>query len=109
MLIPRGWSALNPKKAPLGYYYQTPTIIAVITGLESLIDKAPAVPEGVEEIKNIEYLSPAYGNVPTNEILLCYKNTSQCYNFKHNMNIPLYNFYRDNLSYVDYSYNLYNY
>ncbi|MBV5316016.1 MAG: alpha/beta hydrolase [Prolixibacteraceae bacterium] len=55
MLIPRGWSALNPKKAPLGYYYQTPTIIAVITGLESLIDKAPAVPEGVEEIKNIEY------------------------------------------------------
>lgn len=60
-------------------------------------------------ISNIEYLSQAYGNVPTNEILLCYKDTSMCYNFKHNMNIPLYYFYRDNLSYVDYSYNLYNY
>jgi acetyl esterase/lipase len=55
MLVPRGWSALNPKKAPLGYYFRMPTIIAVYSGLESLIDRRPAVPEGIEEIKNVEY------------------------------------------------------
>ena len=46
---------MNPKKAPMGYYFPTPTIAAVYTGLESLIDKTPGVPENVEAIKNIEY------------------------------------------------------
>ena len=55
MLIPRSWSALNPKKAPLGYYFFAPTVVAVYSGLESLINKTPAVPENVEAIKNVEY------------------------------------------------------
>lgn len=55
MLIPRGWSALNPKKAPVGYYFKLPTILAVYGGLESLIDRTPPVPDGVQEFKNIEY------------------------------------------------------
>lgn len=55
MFIPRIWSSVNPKKAPMGYYFYVPTIAAVYTGLESLINKTPSVPENVEEIKNIEY------------------------------------------------------
>jgi acetyl esterase/lipase len=55
MSIPRIWSAMNPKKAPLGYYFFVPTVVAAYTGLESLIDKAPLVPENVEAFKNIEY------------------------------------------------------
>lgn len=55
MLIPRGWSVLNPKKAPLGYYFKIPTILAVYSGLESLIDRTLPVPDGVQEFKNIEY------------------------------------------------------
>ncbi|MEI7421797.1 MAG: alpha/beta hydrolase [Prolixibacteraceae bacterium] len=55
MSIPRIWSALNPKKAPMGYYFETPTLLALVTGLESLIDKAPPVPENVIETKNVEY------------------------------------------------------
>jgi len=55
MFIPRIWSSLNPKKAPLGYYFYAPTIVAAFTGLESLIDKTPAIPDGVEVFKDIEY------------------------------------------------------
>lgn len=55
MLIPRTWSALHPKDAPMGYYFEKPTILALVTGLESLINKTPPIPENVEEIKNIEY------------------------------------------------------
>jgi len=55
MSIPRIWSSLNPKKAPMGYYFETPTLLALVTGLESLIDKAPPVPENVIETENVEY------------------------------------------------------
>jgi acetyl esterase/lipase len=55
MLIPRTWSALHPKDPPVGYYFEKATILALVTGLESLIDKEPGVPENVLEIKNIEY------------------------------------------------------
>jgi acetyl esterase/lipase len=55
MLVPRAWSSMNPKKAPLGYYFYVPTVLAVYSGLESLINKTPAIPENVEAIKNIEY------------------------------------------------------
>lgn len=55
MLVPRVWSWLNPKKAPMGYYFTAPSILAVYSGLESLINKTPPVPETVEAIKNIEY------------------------------------------------------
>ena len=57
MLIPRIWSALNPKKAPMGYYFEIPTLVALYSGLESLINKTPDIPENVETIKNIEYKS----------------------------------------------------
>jgi acetyl esterase/lipase len=57
MLIPRIWSALNPKKAPMGYYFEIPTFVALYSGLESLINKTPDIPENVEAIKNIEYKS----------------------------------------------------
>ena len=47
MSIPRIWSSLNPQKAPLGYYFFAPTVIAVYTGLETLINKTPPIPENV--------------------------------------------------------------
>jgi len=55
MLIPRIWSAANPKQAPMGYYYYPPTVAAIFTGLESLINKTPDIPENVEAFKNVEY------------------------------------------------------
>ncbi len=55
MLIPRTWSALNPKKAPMGYYFEVPTIIALYSKLEPLINKTPPIPENVTGFKNIEY------------------------------------------------------
>ncbi|MCX6226326.1 MAG: alpha/beta hydrolase [Bacteroidia bacterium] len=55
MVTPRIWSALNPKKPPLGYHFMVPAYIAVGVGLEELINKTPAIPENIEEIKNIEY------------------------------------------------------
>ena len=55
MFIPRTWSKLNPQKPPMGYYFATPTILAVYSGLESLINKTPPVPENVTAFKNIEY------------------------------------------------------
>ncbi len=55
MLVPRTWSALNPKKAPMGYYFETPTLLALVSRLEPIINKTPAVPDNVVETKNIEY------------------------------------------------------
>jgi len=55
MLIPRIWSTMNPQKAPMGYYYYPATVAAVFTGLESLINKTPDIPENVEAFKNVEY------------------------------------------------------
>lgn len=55
LCIPRVWSALTPNRPPLGYYFETPTYLALFVGLEDMIDKEPAVPADVQEIKNIEY------------------------------------------------------
>ncbi len=55
LCIPRIWSALTPNRPPLGYYFETPTYLALYLGLEDMIDKEPAVPADVQEIKNIEY------------------------------------------------------
>ncbi len=55
MFIPGIWSSLNPQKAPMGYYFEIPTIVALYSGLESLINKTPDIPDNVEAIKNIEY------------------------------------------------------
>jgi acetyl esterase/lipase len=55
LCIPRLWSAITPNKPPLGYYFEAPTYLALYVGLEKLIDKEPAVPASVQEIKDIEY------------------------------------------------------
>jgi len=55
MVTPRLWSALNPKKPPVGYHFLIPTYLAIETGLEKLINKTPEIPADIEEIKNIEY------------------------------------------------------
>jgi acetyl esterase/lipase len=55
LLTPRLWSALNPSRPPLGYHFVIPGYIAIGTHLEKLVDLHPPVPDGIEEIKNIEY------------------------------------------------------
>lgn len=55
IIFPRTWSALNPDKPPMGYYFTMPVYLAVLTGLEAIVDLNPGVPSDIEEIKNIEY------------------------------------------------------
>jgi acetyl esterase/lipase len=54
-IFPRIHSLIFPEKPPVGYFGKPPVYLAIYTGLESVIDKTPAVPEGVKEIKNITY------------------------------------------------------
>jgi len=55
LLIPRLWSALNPDKPPVGYYFIAPVYLAVWTGIEKIVNLSPEIPSGIREIKNIEY------------------------------------------------------
>ncbi|HNX56182.1 MAG TPA: alpha/beta hydrolase, partial [Prolixibacteraceae bacterium] len=55
LCIPRLWSAITPNKPPMGYYFETPIYLALYAGLEKMIDKEPAVPSSVQELKDIEY------------------------------------------------------
>lgn len=55
LAFPRLWSALNPEKPPVGYHFMAPAYAALFLGLEELIVKTPEVPEGIREIRNIEY------------------------------------------------------
>lgn len=55
VLIPRTWSALNPKKPPLGYHFMAPVRIALLTGLEKLVNTSPEVPDNIEALTDIEY------------------------------------------------------
>ncbi len=55
MVTPRIWSVIYPDKPPVGYHFVAPTFLATRVGLEHLINRTPAVPENIEEIKNIEY------------------------------------------------------
>jgi acetyl esterase/lipase len=55
LLTPRLWSALNPSRPPVGYHFVLPGYIAIGTHLEKLVDLHPTVPDGIEEIKDIEY------------------------------------------------------
>ena len=55
MIFPRIWSSLNPDKAPVGYYFTPPLYAAIWLGIEKLADLEPAVPENIEEIRDIEY------------------------------------------------------
>lgn len=61
VITPRIWSALNPSKPPAGYYIMAPAYIALLTGVEKLVDTEPGLPAGVEAYRNIEY-SNAGGN-----------------------------------------------
>ncbi len=55
MLTPRAYSVLFPGKPPMGYHFLTTSYLAIMIGLEDLINKSPDVPENIEAIKNIEY------------------------------------------------------
>jgi len=55
MILPRLYSIILPQKPPVGYFAKSPVYLAIFTGLEKVIDKAPSVPQGVKEIKDIEY------------------------------------------------------
>jgi len=55
LLIPRVWSALNPDKPPLGYYFVAPVYLAAWTGIEKIVNLSPEIPSDIREIKNIEY------------------------------------------------------
>lgn len=55
LYIPRAWSALNPEKPPVGYFFIAPVYVAVWTGIEKLVNLTPVVPPDIREIKNIEY------------------------------------------------------
>lgn len=55
MLMPRFWALLNPKKPPVGYYFLPPTILSVYSGIESLAEKIPPLPDNIVAIKNVEY------------------------------------------------------
>jgi len=53
--MPRIWSSLNKDKPPVGYHFMAPAYLALLTGLEKMADLTPAVPDSVEEIKDVEY------------------------------------------------------
>jgi len=55
IVTPRIWSALHPSEPPVGYHFNITTYIALALGLEELVDRQPAVPQEIIEIKNIEY------------------------------------------------------
>jgi len=55
MLTPRAYDALFPEKPPLGYHFLATSYLAIMIGLEDLIDKAPVVPDDIEHLKGIEY------------------------------------------------------
>jgi acetyl esterase/lipase len=57
MLTPRAYSVLFPEKPPLGYHFLWTSYLAIMVGLEEVINTTPAVPQDIETIKNIEYKS----------------------------------------------------
>jgi acetyl esterase/lipase len=55
MITPRVWSTLNPDNPPVGYHFLALDYLAVTVGLEDMINRTPAIPVDIEEIRNIEY------------------------------------------------------
>ena len=55
MVTPRIWGVIYPEKPPVGYHFEILDYLAVGLGLEKTINMTPAVPEEIQEIKNIEY------------------------------------------------------
>jgi hypothetical protein len=53
VVTPRIWSALNPKKPPVGYHFMTPAYVALWIGLEKLVNIAPQVPRDIEETDSL--------------------------------------------------------
>lgn len=60
-------------------------------------------------LNNVEYMSQAYSELNTDEILLCYENMDTCHNFQHKESMPMFHFFRDNISYTEHSFNLVGY
>jgi acetyl esterase/lipase len=57
MATPRTIAALFPAKPPVGYKFLALDYLAVLVGLEKLVDRSPEITADIEEIKNIEYKS----------------------------------------------------
>lgn len=57
MLTPRAYSVLYPEKPPVGYHFLWTSYLAIMVGLEDLINKTPDIPDDIQVIKNIEYKS----------------------------------------------------
>jgi len=55
MLTPRTIGLLFPEKAPIAYHFELLDYLAIGVGLEKLVEREPAIPAEIEEIKNIEY------------------------------------------------------
>jgi acetyl esterase/lipase len=55
MLTPRIIGFIAPEKAPIGYHFELLDYLAIGVRLEKLVDREPAIPSDIEEIKNIEY------------------------------------------------------
>jgi acetyl esterase/lipase len=55
MLIPRIIGFIAPEKAPIGYHFELLDYLAIGVRLEKLVDREPAIPAEIEEIKDIEY------------------------------------------------------
>ncbi len=53
LILPRLLSVFSSK--PIGYHFETPLKIALVTGLEKMVNTDPAIPESMEAIKDIEY------------------------------------------------------
>ena len=55
MVTPRVTGLLFPKKAPIGYHFETLDYLAIGVGLEKLVERNPEVPASIESFKDIEY------------------------------------------------------
>jgi acetyl esterase/lipase len=55
MLTPRAYSLVFSEKPPVGYHFLWSSYLAIMVGLDDVIEKAPPIPSDVQAIKNIEY------------------------------------------------------
>ncbi len=55
MLMPRAYSVFFPEKPPVGYHYLWTSYLAIMTGLERIVETNPPVPDDLDMTRNIEY------------------------------------------------------
>ena len=55
MVTPRVIGFLFPRKAPIGYHFETLDYLAIGVGLEKLVDRKPEIPASITSFKDIEY------------------------------------------------------